>query len=84
MEKQILEDISWAKRKNSGVLLIDDEEKIEFIDKVLEKQLSKKPVKHTIVKDKLTYLCPTCNRLYWKWDFLSNYCDSCGQKFNLD
>ena len=49
----------------------------------LEKQMPKKPIEHT-TNDRLTYLCPTCNRLYWDKEFLSDYCSSCGQKFNLD
>lgn len=51
----------------------------------LEKQMPKKPIEHTkLPNDRLTYLCPTCNRLYWDREFLSDYCSSCGQKFDLD
>lgn len=30
------------------------------------------------------YLCPTCNRMYWKDEAVPNYCQSCGQKFELN
>ena len=30
------------------------------------------------------YLCPTCNRIYWKDEIVPNYCSSCGQKLDLD
>lgn len=30
------------------------------------------------------YLCPNCNRTYWKDEPVPNYCKSCGQKFDLE
>ena len=27
------------------------------------------------------YLCPTCNKIYWKDEIVPNYCQGCGQKF---
>lgn len=51
----------------------------------LEKQIPKKPTEHTkLTSDRFTYLCPTCNRLYWDREFLSDYCSSCGQRFDLN
>ena len=50
----------------------------------LEKQIPKKPIKHTeLPNDRITYLCPTCNRLYWDKEFLSDWCSSCGQRFEI-
>ena len=50
----------------------------------LEKQIPKKPIKHSIIRNEQTWICPTCNRLYWDKEFLSDYCSSCGQKLDLD
>lgn len=30
------------------------------------------------------YLCPTCNKMYREDEIVPNYCQGCGQKFNLD
>lgn len=49
----------------------------------LGKQIPKRPEKHTAIRGDIVYLCPTCNRLYWERDHISNYCDSCGQRFEL-
>lgn len=49
----------------------------------LEKQIPKKPIKYSIIGNEQTWICPICNRLYWKRDHLSDYCNSCGQKFDL-
>lgn len=49
----------------------------------LEKQIPKEPIKHTkLPNGRFTYLCPTCNRLYWDKEFLSDCCCSCGQKLD--
>ena len=39
MEKKILEDIEWSRRKNTGILIVEDEEKLACIEKALEKQV---------------------------------------------
>lgn len=53
--------------------------------KALEKQLLKKPIEHSELPDgEFSYLCPTCNRLYWEWSFISHYCSSCGQRLKLN
>ena len=49
-----------------------------------EKQIAKRPVKRDIPNDKLAWLCPTCYTVYWKYEYINNYCDRCGQKFDLD
>ena len=50
----------------------------------LEKQMPKKPIENGLLpNNRYKYLCPTCNRLYWDKEFLSDYCSSCGQKFDL-
>ena len=38
MEKEILEDIEWSRRKNTGILIVEDEEKLVCIEKALENQ----------------------------------------------
>ena len=49
----------------------------------LKKQIPEKPIskagRHTG-----HYLCPTCDKMYWKDEIVPNYCQGCGQKFNLD
>lgn len=51
---------------------------------MLEKGIAIKPIEHTTLSNnRTTWLCPTCNRLYWDKEFLSDYCTSCGQKFDL-
>ena len=30
------------------------------------------------------YLCPVCNKMYWKDETVPNYCQGCGQKFDLE
>lgn len=50
----------------------------------LEKQMPKKPIENGLLpNNRYKYLCPTCNRLYWDKEFLSDYCSSCGQRFDL-
>ena len=49
----------------------------------LEKQIPKKPINKS-GRYSGHYLCPTCNRIYWKDEIVPNYCQGCGQKFNLD
>lgn len=51
----------------------------------LEKQMPKKPIENRLLpNNRYTYLCPTCNRLYWDKEFLSDWCSSCGQRFEID
>ena len=51
----------------------------------LEKQIPKKLIRHMRLPDKKhSYLCPTCNRLYWDKVFISECCDSCGQIFDVE
>ena len=45
----------------------------------IEKQMPVKPINKTG-----SYLCPTCNKMYWKDETVPNYCQDCGQKFNLE
>ena len=46
--------------------------------------MPKKPIENGLLpNNRYKYLCPTCNRLYWDKEFLSDYCSSCGQKFDL-
>ena len=49
----------------------------------IERQMPVKPI-NKAGRYSGHYLCPICNRIYWKDEILPNYCQSCGQKFNLD
>lgn len=46
----------------------------------IEKQVPVKPINKV---GHLTghYLCPICNKIYYKNEVLPNYCQGCGQKF---
>ena len=62
----------------------DDAEALEVAINALNKQMPKKPTEHTkLPNDRFAYLCPTCNRMYWDREFLSDYCSSCGQKIRF-
>lgn len=70
--------------KNNNTIL-NTKDWIEYTQEVettIEKQIPKKPInkagRHTG-----HYLCPICNRIYWKDEILPNYCQGCGQKFDL-
>ena len=57
----------------------------ELAIQALEKQMPKKPIENGLLpNNRYKYLCPTCNRLYWDKEFLSDYCSSCGQRFDLE
>jgi rRNA maturation endonuclease Nob1 len=45
----------------------------------IEKQTPKKVISKT-----WRYMCPTCGRLFWEKEHISNYCDNCGQKLEVD
>lgn len=64
---------------------IQENKAINIAIQVLKKQIPKKPIKHQKLPNReFSYLCQICNRLYWEWSFMDNYCSSCGQKFNLE
>ncbi|HHX70440.1 MAG TPA: hypothetical protein GX708_20600 [Gallicola sp.] len=49
----------------------------------LEKQIPKKPIENgSLPNIRYKYSCPTCNR-FWDKEFMSDYCSSCGQRFDL-
>lgn len=60
-----------------------DEDIANEIKTALEKRIPKRPQKHREIQNNATYLCPTCNRLHWSREYVNNYCDSCGQRFDL-
>ena len=45
----------------------------------IEKQIPTK-----LISKSGSYLCPTCNKMYWKDEIVPNYCQGCGQMFDLD
>lgn len=50
----------------------------------LRKQEPMKPVKGSINPDKTQqYSCPNCGRPWWEWNFVTEYCDVCGQRIDL-
>lgn len=50
----------------------------------LRKQEPKKPIKGSINPDKTQqYSCPICGRPWWEWNFVTEYCDVCGQRIDL-
>ena len=49
----------------------------------IEKQIPVKPINKT-GRYSGHYLCPICNKMYWKDEAVPNYCQGCGQMFNLD
>ena len=54
------------------------------MDELLRKQEPKKPIKGSINPDKTQqYSCPICGRLWWEWNFVTEYCDVCGQRIDL-
>lgn len=59
-------------------------EELKFILGALDRLISLKPVKGSINPDKTQqYKCPTCGRLWWEWNFIPEYCGSCGQRIDL-
>lgn len=82
--KEIIEDIKYANRKNSGILLIEDEVKIELLRELLEKQIPKWPVFQD--NDHETWgECPLCGESipeYVEENETECYCLSCGQKLS--
>ena len=63
--------------------ILTDEE-IEFIWNAIDKQTAERPIKGSINPDKTQqYKCPTCGRLWWEWNFIPEYCGSCGQRIDL-
>ena len=67
-------------RKNPHFEDVDNEELSSCIDKALEKQIPKKPIKsdRQEIRYTLTYDCPTCGRQFTGTGF-ADYCYHCGQ-----
>jgi len=49
----------------------------------LEKQIPNKPVYHNMPSN-FYWVCPQCGKIYWEKAFIYNYCDSCGQRLELE
>lgn len=91
--KDILEHITYAKRKNSGILIISDETMLNIIEELLEKNTPKKPILLThspLIQSGWKYGCPSCklavgvNSYSFDYTDEDEYCPSCGQKLNWD
>lgn len=77
--KVVLEEIVWARRKNSGVLIIDDEAMLDNIEKALEKQITKEVIPYNSAKNHSFIECVACNGHIEKY---YKYCTECGQKLH--
>ena len=54
------------------------------MDELLRKQEPMKPIKGSINPNKTQqYSCPICGRPWWEWNFVTEYCDVCGQRIDL-
>lgn len=75
--KRINELIEQAKENS--------DEHIDFIviKQACEKQIPLQPFNEGKTFSK-HWVCPSCGRLYWEKESINNYCDSCGQKFDLE
>ena len=79
MNKELLEKIA---RLETDPILTDEE--IEFIWNAIDRLMSLRPIKGSINPDKTQqFSCPNCGRLWWEWNFVTEYCDSCGQRIDL-
>ena len=83
-DKEVIETLNdmkgvFGKRGHSQYSLYSIDRAISAIEKQIPKKLINKVGRNTG-----HYLCPICNRIYWKDEILPNYCQGCGQKFNLD
>lgn len=82
IEKEIIEDIKYATRKNSGILLIEDEEKIDLLRELVEKQIPKCPDFQSNDHESWGE-CPLCGESipeYVEENEVECYCLNCGQK----
>lgn len=85
--KIILEEIKWARRRNSGVLEIDDGTMIDNIETAIVKQIPQKPSEHynwcDLSDDEreeiAKWYCRTCNESIYENEL---YCSQCGQKLD--
>jgi len=79
---KILDYITYAKRKNSGVLIIDDEKMIDTIENSLEKQIAYKPqdIDKTYNMEKIG-TCKCGNNSVLEYE---KYCSNCGQRLYWD
>jgi len=87
MDKQAQWDIETL-QKTIGVIPYEEMERdaIERAIKALEKQVPQKVVE-TPDKHKYGYChsyCPVCGRIYWDKCHVGNYCDSCGQRLEVE
>jgi len=74
-EEIILEYISNAYRRNSGILVVEDEEIVELIRDIAEKQIPKRAME-TQERMQIDYICPECE---YTNHSQFNYCWNCGQ-----
>lgn len=81
MEKELIKEIIWARRKNSGMLLIEDERQLSYMEIVLSRQTPIKPDFHSLGDYIGLNYCKICGKTVFKED---NYCKSCGQKLDWD
>lgn len=97
--KIILDEIKWARRKNSGVLEIDDSTMIDNIETAVEKQISTKAVKRhyrdldcgELYEEGHTYHCPECENevgatslTFKEISWQTEYCCDCGKRLDWD
>lgn len=76
------EILELRKKIETDPILTDEE--IEFIWNAIDRLMSLRPIKGSINPDKTQqYSCPNCGRLWWEWNFVTEYCDSCGQLIDL-
>lgn len=93
--EKAIEIIEYAKQNYEDLLKKDQpcviaRERVEaIIDshritiEALKKQVPVQPLSggKTFTKH---WVYPSCGRLYWEKESINNYCDSCGQKFDLE
>jgi len=74
-EEIILEYISNAYRRNSGILVVENEKIVECIRNIAEKQIPKMAME-TQELIRIDYICPECE---YTNHSKFNYCWNCGQ-----
>lgn len=94
--KIILEEIKWARRKNSGVLEIEGR-MIDDVETAIEKQIRGKAIKRhykdldcgELYEEGYTFHCPECDNevgatslTFKEVDWQTEYCCDCGKRLD--